>query len=301
MFYKAFKTSISYSLGSSTIGVGYERVDPGYQTLGAYYFTNDMENITMNFAQQLFKNKVNLSMSAGMQKDDLNNEKTGKNRRLVTAINANFNGGKKFNSSFSYSNFQSFTNVKPQFQYINQLTAYDNLDTLNFRQLSQNANVNVNYILRSDTIKSKTLNVNFSFQDSYDEQGGIVSKGNASQFYNMAINYSTILIPRNINFAYGLNATYNTVGIVKMITAGPTIMCGKTFFDKQLRTNFSLAYNISLQERVKQQQIISGRFSSSYTLKKKHQLGMNTTYMHRVVKGKPGQDFSSSFTYSYSF
>ncbi|HEX7904177.1 MAG TPA: hypothetical protein VF487_09880 [Chitinophagaceae bacterium] len=300
-FYKALKTNLSYTLGSSTVGIGYERIDPGYQTLGAYYFTNDMENITVNFAQQLFKNKLNLSMNAGIQQDDLKNEKTGKNRRMVTAINASINGGKKFTSSLGYSNFQTFTNIKPQFQYINQLTPYDNLDTLNYRQLSQTANANVNLILRSDTLKSKVLNMNFSFQDSYDEQGGIISKGNASQFYNLAVSYSSIRIPQSLNIAYGFNATYNTIGIVNMVTAGPMINCGKGFFDKQLKTSISAAYNISLQQGVQQQKIISGRFNASYTLRKKHQLGLNGVYMHRVVKGKSGQDFSTSVTYSYSF
>ena len=299
--YKAFKLNLSYALGSSTLGVGYERIDPGYQTLGAYYFTNDMENITASFAQQLFKNKLNLSMNVGLQRDDLKNEKSGTNSRMVMAINASVNTSKTFTSSFSYSNFQTFTNVKPQFQYINQLTPYDNLDTLNFRQLSQTANANFNFILRSDTIKSKTLNMNLSFQDSYDEQGGVISKGNASQFYNLAVSYSTIRLKQNLNIAYGLNATYNTVGIMNMITAGPTIMCGKLFFDKKLRTNLSGAYNISLQQKQLQQKIISTRFNASYTILKKHQLGLNGVYMHRVIKDQPGQDFSTSLTYSYSF
>ena len=300
-FYKAFKTSLTYNLGSSNVGIGYERVDPDYQTLGAYYFTNDMENITVNFAQQLFKNKLNLSMSTGMQKDDLKGEKTGRNTRIVTAVNASITAGKKFTSSLSYSNFQTATNVKPQFQYINQLTPYDNLDTLDYRQLSQTANANFNFILRADKEKSKILNVNLSFQDSYDEQGGIISKGNASQFYNLAMSYSSSILPKNISVAYGFNATYNTIDTNNMITAGPTMMAGKTFFDKKLRTNLSAAYNVSMQQQIKQQEVISGRFNAAYTLWKKHQLGLNGVFMKRKIKGKPGHDYSTSLTYSYSF
>jgi hypothetical protein len=299
--YKALKGGISYSLGSSTVGVGYERIDPGYQTLGAYYFANDLENITANFAQQLFKNKLNLSANVGLQKDDLNGEKTGSNRRTVMAVNASVNAGKSFTSSLSYSNFQTFTNIKPQFQYINQLTPYDNLDTLNYRQLSQTANANFNFMLRSDTVKSKILNINLSFQDSYDEQGGIISKGNASQFYNLAISYSIVLIPKNLNIGYGFNGTYNTIGINNMITAGPSVMIGKLFFDKKLRTNLSVAYNVSMQQKVKQQQVVSGRYTVGYTVFKKHQINLNGVYMHRTIKDKPGQDFSTTLSYSYSF
>jgi hypothetical protein len=299
--YHAIKSGLTYSLGSSNIGIGYERIDPGYQTLGAYYFNNDLENITMNFAQQLFKNKFNLNLSVGMQKDDLRREKTGQNRRFVSSINASINPSQKFTSSVSYSNFQTFTNVKPQFQFINQLTPYENLDTLNFRQLSQNANVNVNYILRADKEKSRILNATVTFQDSYDEQGGVIAKGNASQMYNLAINYTSVKVPVQSNFAYGLNMTYNTIGTNNTITAGPTFSYGKAFFDKKVRTNFAAAYNMSMLQQKVQQQVVSARMSASYTMFKKHQLALNGVYMHRKLQGKPGQDASVTFTYSYSF
>lgn len=300
-FYKAVKLGLTYALGSSNVGIGYERVDPGYQTLGAYYFTNDLENITVNFAQQLFKNKLNISMNAGLQHDDLKKEKTGSNNRLVTAINVSINAGKSFTSSLSYSNFQTFTNIKPQFQYINQLTPYDNLDTLNFRQLSQNANANFNVILRSDKEKSRLLNINLSFQDSYDEQGGIISKGNASQFYNLALSYTSNRLASGASMAYGFNATYNTIDTNQLITAGPTLMYGQPLFGKKLKANFAATYNVSLQQQVKLQEIITGRLNATYTLFKKHQLALNSVWMKRIARGKPGEDISSTFTYSYSF
>ena len=300
-FYKAFKGTLTYTLGSSSLGVGYERIDPSYQTLGAYYFNNDLENITANFAQQLFNKKVNISVNTGIQRDDLKKEKTGSSNRVVMAVNTSITGGKKFTSSFNYSNFQSFTNIKPQFQYINQLTPYDNLDTLDFRQLSQNANANLTYIFRADSLKTKMLNVNLSFQDSYDEQGGVVSTGNSSQFYNLVVSYSTMLVPKNLNLSYSLNATYNTIGTTAMMTAGPAVMIGTSFFDKKLRSNLAINYNVSMQQKLMLQQIASGRITAAYTLYKKHQLGLNGVFMHRVIKGKPGKDFSTSITYSYSF
>lgn len=299
--YKAFKSNLTYSLGSSNVGIGYERIDPGYQTLGAYYFTNDLENITINFAQQLFKNKLNLNFNIGQQHDDLKKEKTGKSSRLVTALNASINASKKFTSSLSYSNFQSFTNVKPQFTIINQLTPYSNLDTLDYHQLSQNANANFNFILRADKDKTKMLNINLSFQDTYDEQGGIVSKGNSSQLYNLASSYSSVKQATGFNFSAGLNATYNTIGINNIITAGPTVLCGKLLLHKLLRTSVALAYNTSIQHKVKEQEVFSSRFTAGYTLYKKHQLNLNGVYMKSKSKGKPGSDFSVTISYAYSF
>jgi hypothetical protein len=300
-FYKAFKSNLTYTLGSSNVGIGYERIDPNYQTLGAYYFTNDFENITASFAQQLFKSKLSLSFTAGIQKDDLKKEKAGSTRRLVTAINGSINASKKFTSSFTYSNFQSFSNIKPQFQLLNQLTPFDNLDTLNFRQLSQNANVSFNFMLRADKEVAKVLNINLSLQDSYDQQAGVVAKGNSSQFYNLVANYMYSKIPKNMNISGGFNATYNTIGKANSITAGPTLMVNKMFFNKKVRANVTGAYNVSIQQTSQKQSVISGRMNANYTLFKKHQIGWSATYMSRTMNGKKGNDFSTSLNYSYAF
>ena len=36
--YKAFKGQLAYPAGKGTLGLGYERIDPNYRTLGGYYF-----------------------------------------------------------------------------------------------------------------------------------------------------------------------------------------------------------------------------------------------------------------------
>ncbi len=300
-FYKAYKTNLNYAIGSSSIGVGYERIDPGYQTLGAYYFTNDFENITSSFGQQLFKGKLNLNATVGLQRDDLKHEKAGSNRRVVMSVNGSLNISKQLTTSFSYSSFQSFTNVKPQFQQLNQLTPYDNLDTLNYRQLSQSANMTINYMMQSDKDYASMLNCVMSIQDTYDEQGGIVSKGNASTFYNLALNYTNTKNVNGRSLSLGLNATYNTIGTTETITAGPTMMYARQLFKKSVRISLTASGNTSIQSNMARQTVYTSRVNASYTLKKKHQIGWCCTLMQRDVGGKKAGDFSSTINYSYSF
>lgn len=54
VFTKAVKLQMNYIVHQSTLGIGYERIDPGYRTMGAYFFNNDLENITINLAQAFF-------------------------------------------------------------------------------------------------------------------------------------------------------------------------------------------------------------------------------------------------------
>lgn len=301
--YKAFKSQLNYTIGSSMIGVGYERIDPGYQTLGAYYFNNDLENITANFAQSFFKGKVNLSGNIGLQRDDLDKKKTGGSRRTVMAINLSYNASQRFTSNITYTNFQTFTNIKPQFQYINQLTDFDNLDTLNFRQLSQNANININYVVSNHKDRPQNLNLNFSFQDSYDMQGGVISKSNASQFYNFAGSYTFTNVPKAMNITGAFNATYNAIGKNDMLTFGPTVAVTKQLLDKKLRTNASISYNTTLPNDVTPgQQVICGRINGAYVYRKKHTINLGFVGMNRSASGKTAlYDYTATVTYNYNF
>jgi hypothetical protein len=300
--YKAAKADLKYVIGSAMIGVGYERVDPGYQTLGAYYFTNDLENITANFAQSLFKGKVNLSGNIGLQRDDLDKKKSGGSRRTVTSFNMNYTPNKRFTSSATYSNFTTFTNVKPQFQYINQLTPFDNLDTLNFRQLSQNANLNINYILSENKEKPQNLNMNFSFQDSYDMQGGVITNANASQFYNFAGSYSRTNVKRAMSINGAFNMTYNTIGTTENITLGPTLSVNKQLWDKKGRTSASLSYNTTSSAGVQLSTVFSFRMNGGYIYKKKHNMNLSVVGMNRKTAARGSTyDYTATVAYSYNF
>jgi hypothetical protein len=301
--YKAYKTELNYTIGSSMIGVGYERIDPGYQTLGAYYFNNDLENITANFAQSFFKGKINLSGNVGLQRDDLDHKKTGGSRRTVSAVNINWNASQRFTSNLSYSNFQTYTNVKPQFQYINQLTPFDNLDTLNFRQLSQNGNVNINYVVSTNKEKPQNVNLNLSFQDSYDMQGGIITEASASQFYNFAGSYNFNHSKKAMGLTGALNITYNTIGKNDMITYGPTVAVNKQFWDKQIRTNASVSYNKTVANEMSPgQQVISVRLTGGYVFKKKHNINISAVGMNRMATGKSSiYDYTGTIAYNFNF
>src|SRR6478736_5330851 len=165
-YYKAMKGAFNYNGKGFVLGVGYERVDPLYKTLGAYFFNNDLENVTLNGNIALFGGRVNVGVSVGVQHDNLDNSKISTLRRSITAINVGFVPSQRLNISTSYSNFLTYTNIRSQFLKINQITPYDNLDTLNYTQLSQNANANINYLTKMGKERRESLNVNLSKSSS---------------------------------------------------------------------------------------------------------------------------------------
>jgi len=301
-YYKALNASFSYPAGNGTVGAGFERIDPEYKTLGAYYFNNDLENITLNASQTLFNNKVNLSVNAGLQQDNLDNAKTSDQQRIVSAINLNYTASERLGINAGYSNFQSYTNIRDQFDYINQVGEFDNIDTLNYRQISQNANLGLNYILKKTENKQHSTNLNLVYQNSNNQQEGENIEGGNNTFYNGMAGYTLGYPKQNLTVTLAAHTSYNTIGESdNSLTLGPTLAIGKQFFDKQLRTHLSTSYNTSYANGQQQNNIYNFRLGSNYALLKKHNLSLNFLAFFRNSTLNTGRDLTVTVGYSYAF
>jgi hypothetical protein len=300
--YQAFKSQLNYTFFKTTVGVGYERVNPGYTTLGAYYFNSDLQNITINLAQSFLKDKANIAVNIGSQRDNLNEQKESTTRRWVSSVNVNYMPFDRLQTNAGYSSFQTYTNIRPQFDYINNVSPVQNWDTLNFVQLSQNASLNVNYITRKDEFQNQYLNVNATFQDASDEQGGVVAKGNSSQFYNLATAYGFLFLKKGLNVMLAYNISYNTIARNEFITQGPTISANAKLFQKKLTTGFSSSYNTSASQGNRQNSTLSIRFNAAYTLLKKHHINCSLINQYRTVVNKGNtKDLTGTLGYGFAF
>jgi hypothetical protein len=302
LFYKAIKAGMNYTYHKSMIGLGYERIDPGYQTLGAYYFNNDLENITVNFSQPFLKDKANVSVNLGYQRDDLANTKSGSTSRMVSSVNMNYMPNQQLNMNLSYSNFQTYMNMKSQFDAINQVTPIQNLDTLNFTQISQNTALNVNYVLKTDKQKSHSVNMNFSLQDAADLRGGVLHKGDGSRFYNSNMTYTLMLIPRQISINTAFNMSYNTIGRNDYLTLGPTIAVNAKLLQKKMNAGGSLSYNASTASGASQGKVLNLRANAGYRFVKKHNLNLSAIRQTRWVPARGTlNDQTVTLGYNYNF
>jgi hypothetical protein len=303
-YYKAFKTSFDYRQSGYTVGVGYERVDPQYRTLGAYYFNSDLENITLNGTVALLKGKMNVAVSGGTQHDNLDHSKISTMRRLVGSLNVNYVPSQKLNLSTSYSSFQTFTNIRSQFVDINQLTPYDNLDTLNYTQISQNATATAMYQLGDSKERRQSLNMNLSFQGAADKQNN-VSQNSGSRFYTLNTSYSLNIVPKNLTVAIVVNGNVNDSPGFNTKTFGPTVTANKSFFDKKLRASVSTSYNNAYTNGQRVSAILNGRVGGSYTVQKKHNLNLSLLIANRnsqaTTASQSFTEFTGTLGYSYAF
>lgn len=299
--YNAFKAQFVYPAGKGTLGLGYERIDPNYRTLGGYFFNNDLENITVNASQTLYKDKLALSVNLGLQKDNLDKQKQSQMKRLVSALNADFKANEKLNINVNYSNFQSYTNSRNQFDYINQSSNFDYLDTLNFRQVNQSGALTVNYLLKNDKKRKQALNANLSIQDAVNQQEGKTIAGGATTFYNSGLSYIMGLPEKELNLTASVNSTIGKIENGNSLIVGPTIGATKLYFERKLNTSFSSSYNTSYSNGDKQNDVINFRLNGSYLYQEKHNFSLNAIALFSTSKTTKNNDLTATLTYTYSF
>lgn len=295
----AFKANLNYKFISWNLGACYERVGPDYATLGAYYFTNNLENITINSGVSLWQSKVNLNGNVGLQRDNLDNSKLNNNKRYVGSANATITPGEKLNFGLSYSNFLSYTNVRSTFDYINETSPYENWDTLNYRQISQNVNINSSYQLANSKKNRQSLSANLTYQVSDNQDSDTADS--KSKFYNLNTSYVIAIIPANLTITTGMNANRNDAPEALSSTWGPSLTISKSFFEKTLRSSLTVSYNTSRTNHQATGEVYNFRMGCTYSLKKKHNFNLNLLYQYRNSNNRNVKTATVSGTYSYNF
>lgn len=299
---KAVKANINYNIGKSKVGIGYERVDPNYRTLGALFFNNDLENISLLFARPFYKDKVNITANLGYQRDDIYQQKKEDTKRVVSSFNINYKVNKDVNISSSYSSFSTYTNKKNnQFDLINnpQLTP---ADTLDYRQLSQNANANISYIVGKS--KNQNFNFNYSIAGQANEQGGIIRRGQASTVQNYNLSHTINFKQKKLSVSSSINYTLNTVGRDDNSSKGASLGISKKMFNDKLNSNLGVLYNDTSSALAKNN-AMGLKLNSSISLYKKHNINLSAIQMFRnasnVSKETNTTDLNININYSYNF
>ena len=303
-YYHALRADVSYSFLGNTLGVGYERIDPGYATLGAYYFNNDYENLTLNYSRSFFDSKLSLALSGGLQRDDLMGQKQEHNKRFVGSAQVGFNPSEALSASVSLSSFQSYRNLKSSFDYINARTPYDNLDTLQFTQLSHSLDADISWRLKQSEAQTQTLSANLSYQEAADRQGRYIQPGQLTRFMNLGTSYSLDLSALDLTLTGGFNVSNNYADRKAVLTLGPSLSLAKRFLKKQLSTGLSLSYNETQEAGHRLAQVYNLRATAGYRFWGKHGLNASVAYQKRRLLhavSSPRSSFTSELSYSYSF
>ncbi len=260
-------TAYKIGLGFKGFSLAYERISPGYETLGAYYFNRDFENVVLSFARNF--NKWDVKADIGWQRDDLSKEKASRMDRLVGSAYLNYQIDERFRISASYSNFTTYTRLKPI-----DLTRPDepwlqDPDTMAFRQIAQQAQFGFAFNTSSQALHPQQAGIDISYQSSREQ-----SQQTFNDYIYASLQHGILIageyqLQSALNFSTGIDRTAAGPASTNY-SLGPSVVVSKSFFKKSLRTSGGLNYYWDMQGKQNQGSVAGLRLRGSYTLQKVH-------------------------------
>lgn len=85
-FYTAVKAGFTWSLPRFGLTGTYNRVDPDYQSMGAYYMANDMQSFALGPRFVLLDGAMRVNASLNYRHDNLQNKKRATTRRIMPVV-----------------------------------------------------------------------------------------------------------------------------------------------------------------------------------------------------------------------
>ena len=294
--FDAITAGAGYQSEEGGLMLKYERVAPDYQSFGAYYFNNDLENLTVVPSLRLLEGRFSFSGNLGIQRNNLDQTRESTTRRFVGAGNVNFNVSEKWSLTLNYSNFSTYTNMKPR----DDPFFRDDMDTLNFYQVTTQAGGTLNYTFGNKELPGSLL-LFTSFQKA-NEAGS----DNKSDFLSANASYSKTIIPDVIiSVLYNLN-TSESPGL-KSVYHGPGITMSRIFKEKKIRTAINSTCNMNRMNGLNESPVLSTGLSVNWSagnkVNGKHNITSNITWVQRfrseIRKGR--REITATVNYSYAF
>jgi hypothetical protein len=279
--YYAGKLSSGMHLKQFQINLIYERTEPGFRSLGSYFFMNDFENIQLSPQINLIEGRLSFGGSIGVQRNNLYNIQRSGTWRNLSSLNLSYRANKYYSVQLNYSNLNSVTK--------NRISAYpfqiiQPEDTMYFQQISKNASLN-----QQITFKSKSCLHQFSTSLNALEAKQIQYNVQQTPQVVMALNaiYTINQMKKNVQagILFNYNNQISSDNILKFF--GPGIQFGKSLINSQMKINIGAFYNINTEINKNKKEIYQYRLQWSYQLKlgnKKYgkpNIGFNACYIHK--------------------
>ncbi|TRZ72021.1 MAG: hypothetical protein D4R97_06230, partial [Bacteroidetes bacterium] len=291
-YYSAIRSSLKYKSKSWSLKLEYRRIDPNYRSMGAYYFSNDLENLTLTPSVALFKRKLTISGSVGMQRDNLKGVKKATSIRTIGNANLSYNPSTKFGVDASYSNY-----------YIMQQAGRLPLnDTTKIQQVNQSYSLMPRLLFFNSSLSHMIM---VMYNRSTFSDGNQFTCKNAN-FTSQIAQLTYVLGLVKTKWSFSIGGTYTTFSnaLSESTTMGGTIGISKSFFKDKLTFTWNNS-GVYAQQQQEGGWVLNSNITGNYKVHKHHSLRLNLFYTRNF--SDPGStsvsfhEFKGDLSYVYSF
>jgi len=288
----AGRASLDYKTKKFGLRAEYRRIDPKYKSMGAYYFNDDVQNFTLAPSIPLFKRKLYLRGSIGLQTDNLRKTKTATTKRTISSANISFNPSNIFGIDFNYSNYSNN-------QKAGRLPL---IDSLKFYQTTTNLSVTPRLIFTGEKLNHMIIGmVNRSGLRDKNENTAQYSESVATI---LNLNYNVNFNPSGLGLMAGFNSTKlsNFAGDNKI--SGITAGVNKGWLKGKLNSSFIMSFNHT-NYLGEEGNISNFTLSGSYSINSHHSFRAGLFLIKQAyLEGSTNKSFSEfkgDISYVYNF
>lgn len=290
-YYIAYSGGLGYKEKNFSLKAAYRYVDPEFRSMGAYYFQNDIKNLTVSPTLNVLNGKLRLMASIGIQDDNTKKQKQATTRRVIGLTNLSWDFNEKLGLDASYTNFSS--NSEPvvalvQNKYLlTQTTANISISP---RLVLANARNTQMILLSYNNSNLKDVNEETQIQNNINSTVALLN-------YNITLNQS------GLTLMSGLNYTINKIAEGDIDNKGFSLGASKAFLKNKLQVGTNNSYVLSTLPQGKSN-VLSLGGTASYRPLAKHRVNLRVNslkYTYEEGAGNGFSEFTAEVGYNLSF
>ncbi|MBK8930041.1 MAG: hypothetical protein IPM72_10305 [Chitinophagaceae bacterium] len=228
-YYFAGETRLGYQEKKWGAQLIIKRIDPGYQSMGAYFFQHDIQEYSFANNFKLDSGKLSINTNIGFQKDNLKKQKTSTSKRFIGSANISYIPSQKFGINFNFSNYGITNNPLPT-SMGNEL----------FKQVN-NSFMLMPFFFWTNEKAIKNLNIIATYQSLKTPQSSIGSMPDMNS-YSLTGAFSNTWIQRGINANVSVNYINSKIAAGDISSYGGTLGGMVPIAKKRIMVNASASY-----------------------------------------------------------
>lgn len=289
-FNKALKADLSYTEKKYKVGLAYRRVDPDYLSMGSVYLNNDFEDIQAQTSFKAIKNKMSVSLSGGLQRNNLNKDKSTEMLRLISSISTTYIINQHWTAMVNFSNF----NTESQMQVVNSL------DTMRFAQVTKNASSQIIYNKVFTKVRIAS-GISVNYQNAKIFQNDTLNITSSSKLVNANYSFQLGLLKSGINITANIGGAMNVTADNEIATLGPTIAINKRFVHGKLSSSVAASTLKSFINGESLGYILNLKCNNNFRINRHHALTNTVSYIEKASNNTSAKQFIATIGYNYVF
>lgn len=288
----AGQASLGYEAQAFNIRVQYKRVDPNFQSMGAYYFETDVENYTLIPSFYFMRRRLIVNGSIGWQHDNILKDKSFRSNKTIGNVNVAFNE-QAFGASVQYSNYGI-----SQDRGLNPV-----IDTLRVSRTNHNVNAMLRYTLANEQLQQSFILVG-NYQALVDLNKSTAG-GTETNSKTGNLSWQGAFLKSGFNVSASYNYTVADAPFLHAVIHGPSVGLDKQLWQSRITLNTNWSYQLQTNNDTKAGRYISGTFTGSVRVSKRNALNATLGYLQSISDDEQQspsfKEFRTNFTYAYTF